>query len=994
MPPDIRLDRLQHTRWTIADGAPTGARAMAQGTDGALWIGSGEGLFRFDGVQFDRINAPGKEGRPFGDVYALMSTPDGSLWIGLRNGGAYQFKDAQFTHHAETQGLPTDLPIFGFALGRDGRLFAGTRDRLFALDRGRWREVGTELGFPSGWFHHLAVDRDGGLWASTDHGVWHLLPDAKHAVQENAESTVGFLAALSDGSVWYAPILDESMKTPDLTVLRPAPGQPRTAGLRASGLSGRPLLGDHHGGLWATLSPGIVRLPRPSSVRLVHRLDAPPAQVQRFTRAQGLSGDQPEAMLEDRDGNIWISTNEGLDRFRVPALRFTPDVGPNGRLGTAADGSLLVCGGGLTAAGENGPIEPLRRVKGGCDGMTVEPSGRSWWVLGGGLWWRQGDRAGEIPWPIEAQPVLGVPAIQADREGALWVSLTRHGIFRYRQDRWTHFVPDLEALRKMSPSAIGTDRAGRVWFGYRSGEVLLLDGDRQRVWNRADGLELGRVTVLTPYEDAMLVGGAEGLALFDTSRDRVTMLQAEGGERFGGVAGIVMDGGHVWIQASRTVFRIGRDALERAAADPGVALRADRFDDADGLRGLSSPDWPWPTATRTGDGRLWFSTLAGTFILHPNDTAQTRPPPPVELRGWTIEGKDADLQTDRSLPIGTKRIELRYGAIDISQPQRVRYRYRLEGVDTDWQATSARNASYTNLPPGAYTFRVAAASGQGPWGPREATLRFSIPPAFHQTAWFYALCAAGAIFLVWVAHRLHIGRITTRIRLRAEAQAQERERIARDLHDTLLQSAHGLVLTVHAMAEHTPADHPDKARLEHVLERADQAVREGRRKVLELRATEDESDLTAWLGDVACELTERGPASITVHVEGRPRLLRAEICNEAMYIGQEAMINAQKHSGADRIVLRLQYGAAVFRLLVLDNGIGMSAKLMEGAEQPPGHFGLPGMRERAAARGARLSIHRNSAAETVVEFIAPATLAYVRTSGETPFGRWRIPRSR
>lgn len=976
IPADIRLDQLHHTRWTVNEGAPAHARAMAQSGDGALWIGTDSGLFRFDGVEFRRVAAPERGGRPFGNVSALMGMPDGSMWIGLRFGGVYHWQAGRFTSHAEPQGLPSERAVFKFARGQDGRIWAGTSAGLFVLEAGRWRGIGAELGHPNGFIHDLVVDRDGVLWIDSSDGVFILARDAQRVVRVRATG-MGYLATLGDGSVWMAPYpTAPGRSNPVLVRLTKAPGQPEPVHLVSrSGRYPGSIVGDRNGGLWMPYDGGkIIRLPTPARLEPAIQAGRPPAQAQFFGLEQGLSGPDPGHFFEDRDGNIWVGTGQGLDRFRVPRLRMNGDV-LSASLHPGPDGFLWLCTPD-GASSERGRVAELTAAGSLCEGVETMAPGRTLWALNRRLWVHEAGRIRELPLPAEAQPVQAIVALQPDRDGALWLSVVRQGLFLFKDGRWTRIPQGVDGFPPSRPLSMGRDGQGRVWLGYPGGQLVLPQPGGARSWGREQGLHVGNVRTITPLGAALLIGGSEGLARMQDGQ--VTMLRGADGEKFEGVTAVVTEPASefVWVQSSTSIARLRTSELLAAPVAGVPALQLDRYDHVDGLRGLAPPQWPWPSAARGGDGRMWFSTTAGLFTLDPKDAQRSPPPPRLELRALRVEDADTPLGDDLTLPTGTTRIEIDYAAVNIALPERVRYRYRLDGLDTQWRQTGARRASYTNLPPGDYVFRVAAANEQGPWSEPEARLRLRIPPAFHQTTWFHASCALAAGLAVWLAWRLRLRQVTTRLRLRTEAQTQERERIARDLHDTLLQSTQGLMLSVQALADRTPTDHPEKARIERALERADQAVFEGRRKVMQLRTDDVDQALDALLGDLAAELSERGPAAVILRTEGEARPLLAGPHDEVLRIGQEALLNAHRHAQARQIDVLMVHGEDALVLRVSDDGIGISAGLRDGSQTRPGHFGLAGLRERAAALGAELSIRTGDAGGTVVELRVPAATAY------------------
>ena len=328
-----------------------------------------------------------------------------------------------------------------------------------------------------------------------------------------------------------------------------------------------------------------------------------------------------------------------------------------------------------------------------------------------------------------------------------------------------------------------------------------------------------------------------------------------------------------------------------------------------------------------------------------------------------------------------------YVGLSLTMAERVRYRYKLEGVDTQWQEAGARRqAFYTNLRPGVYQFQVMASNNDGVWNETGATVAFTIPPAFIQTVWFVALCGVAGSALLWLLIGIRTRQVANRMRARLEDRLAERERIARELHDTLLQSTQGLIVHFQVVANRIARDEQDRAFLESTLKRADEVLAEGRDRVLDLRGPADLlADLPAALFAAGNELAQAHTARFSTSIEGKLRELEQRAKDEAYRIGREALINAFRHAQASLIEVQVIFGDADLRLRIRDDGLGIAAQTLQtGAKS--GHWGLKGMRERALRIGAELAIWSRPDAGTEIELKIPGHIAYRETTFRS---RWR-----
>jgi signal transduction histidine kinase len=384
------------------------------------------------------------------------------------------------------------------------------------------------------------------------------------------------------------------------------------------------------------------------------------------------------------------------------------------------------------------------------------------------------------------------------------------------------------------------------------------------------------------------------------------------------------------------------------------------------------------------DGRIWFATNNGIAFLNPHKIPKNNLPPPVAVEALSIEGKQTIPANGMELPRNLNDIEIDYTALSLSIPERVLFRYRLDGADSDWRDAGTRRQAFYKLGPGLYRFQVIACNNDGVWNETGATLAFAVPPAFYQTIWFRTACTALGFLALWAIYRLRLRQFAAQIDVRMEERVAERTRIARELHDNLLQSFHGLMLRFQLVQKMLPS-RPVEAEqaLKIAMDRAAQAITEGRDAVQELRSsTLSNEDLVPALTSLGEEMTalhsasetEQTPATFRLLVEGAPEPLHPILQDDLYRIAREAVGNAFCHARAKSIEADISFGERILRLRVRDDGIGMESNVSRGGRD--GHWGLAGMRERAKNIGARFDLWSQAGAGTEIEVVVPAAIAY------------------
>lgn len=792
---DRTVAQLHYTFWSEKDGAPSQISALAQTEDGYLWIGSARGLFRFDGFKFEEFKPqPGIE-LPSHSIYSLMATPDGGLWIAFAPNGIGIIKDGRLTVFRRPEELP-DSPIHCFARDLDGRIWAGSENGLFLRDGTRWLRVGRDWNLPPQMIRYLLVDRQGTLWVATVKMIAFLKRGSRSFEFGGSVGTgVTTLSQAKDGRVWFADDARSEVSTVQITGGKIHQERPTVVG---DGL--REVLFDRDGALWITrMDSGIIRISHPERLRN-RQYNLRASEVDSFGPKEGFTGGFAYGLLEDREGNVWAGCSNGLVRFRhndvVPVnlpqryQQLTLLSGDHADLwlGTTNRRPLLhVQGNDLVPQKIGGQEASVLRA----------PDGEVWWGSRSGLWLQQGARFKFFRLPIDAVHDFMYEMIFSAADGGLWIRLGDVGFVHFLKGAWDlHLWPKgvpSEGAYHSGPSASYRDPTGNLWLGYASGQIYVLKGDRAIAYSQKDGLDLGRIKVVRGLGQHIWIGGELGLAFF--SNGRFWKVNVAAGEPLATISGIIEtpDSG-LWLNEMRGIVHISSAEIQRLIANPDHRVSYRRFNYLDGLPGAPQMSITNSTAVATTDGRLWFATDNGLAWIDPSQIDKNLVPPPVSIVAITTERGSHPIQRKLQFGPHTNAIQIEYTALSFSIPERVKFRYKLEGVDADWQDVGTRRqANYSNLGPGTYRFLVTASNNDGVWNERGASLEFYIAPAFYQTAWFRVVCSITLLALVWMLYRLRLRHLTRRsqqlaaINATLEFQISERKRVEEALTEAQME---------------------------------------------------------------------------------------------------------------------------------------------------------------------------------------------------------------
>ena len=952
--PGKALTQYSMTVWSQQQGLPQDTiRAITQTTDGFLWLGTDEGLARFDGYEFVAV---GKDqgGLPSNSVSVLAAGPDGSLWVGTPS-GLTRYAHGRFQTFTQKDGLPGNA-VSALLVDHAGALWIVAGGSLSRFDGSRFTNFLRERDIP------LRVVR----------GVWE---DGRRNLYVAGTSSV---ARLENGS------------------FRPVFAPPVLAGDFPSAI-----LKDHLGNFWIMGFRGLVR-------------QSPDGRIARYGAREGLTDPfELRAMKEDRDGNLWVATNRGLARLEGDHFRTLTE-------GPSQDGvrSLFEDREGNLWVGTTRGLVRFRddafTVFGKAEGLpSDEPNvihedrgGRVWvGFLDAGL---RTFAPGDPFHAVRAGPDEGhVYSIRETRGGTLLVS-TREGLEIRKRGRARTFIPPDPQGRKRVFDAL-EDSSGKIWMALPNGLgqltgnqfrnvipagspgmlegafVTLAEGVDHSLWvgsiqrglwhvtaagsrlyTSADGLGSDQIRSLYPEQDGTLWIGTFGGGLNAYRDGRFHRFREHDGLLSDNISHIADDGDALWLSTTRGICRISKQQLRDFAAGNRRHLDPVNYGPEDGLRSAQAPPDLGLGGGRHSDGSLWFATARGIALYKPDESRPASGALPIYLAEMTADGRPHETSSALRVPPGRGRIEMRYAAIYLSAPERVRYSYKLDGLDSDWIAAGSRRvATYNSLGHGSYRFRVRAEVPGAP--PAEASYDLQLLPHYYETGWFRTLCLGLAAFVCWMVYQLRV----RQIRLRFAAVFKERLRLAREIHDTLAQAFVGISSQLDALETCLPENlRPAHIYLDLARRMAQHSLTEARRSVMDLRsAVLSNRDLAAALQSDARNWTTGAAINVEVQVKGGFENLPEDMEHNLLRIAQEAVTNASKHAQASRIEVRLERTDRIVNLKVTDNGCGFQTD--DAFAGMGGHFGLIGIRERAERIGGEFRLGSQPGAGTEVEVTVP-----------------------
>lgn len=943
--------------WSAIEGAPAGAWAITQSVDGMLWLASPGGLYRYDGERFSKVTTIHGHSLRSSNVSHVASLQNG-IAVLYQFGGMSIFTQQSAYHYGTKDGLPSGK-LDGLLQTADGQLYVGTPLGLAMLHGDRW-EVLSDTGLPQGPVDSIVSDPEGTLWVAAEKVLYARKAAGGKFVQVMAiaswrkpEITLGKLHVMTpDGQ-------DSEVEFGKRPVVQLDHLDPSTDSVFEGPLST----------MWAWLTG------RGGLVRLKKQADG------KYVFGESLNSNKSKktlllATFIDREGNLWLSTTNGVEKLRAQRIHeiaiadstFFPYVHKG--LGD----SLLISGlSTVDTTRLNASGDTSRLGVASIQAMWRENEDSVWAGSPSGLF--HITREGVTQWPLPGKPmtVRVVQAITVDNSGQVWVSVTRTGLYRFSAGRWTLVDTSVMGADAI-PVTMLASASGSVWLGFTNGRIGELQNGVVRAVSLDLNTDLGNVLSLIQINGNLIAGGEKGLAWLNGKVSKPVL--PEQLDAFRGISGMSLDHqGNLWAHGADGIFRIAKDELDKLERNAAEKLRWQLFSLSDGVRGSAVQIRPLPTLTVANDGRVFYATNSQVAWIDPKTLRKNERAPDILMLGLKAGNEQMQPKSGMLLKAGTNAVEIKYAVTALSVPEKVQIKYRLSGVDNDWQIPSGeRVARYTNLEPGNYSFQVIASNEDGVWNTDGATLRFEILPKFWQTQWFHLLLVVLALAAIGAVHRWRISTALARAAARTAGQMEERERIARNLHDTLLQGVQALILRSSTVLNRLPKGSQEEQILDSVLGQAEKLVDDTRVEVMALR---DNQSADQIFTDMFKELQVLAP-----NIEGRLKLdfpnnvgrIRRDVAREVCQVFKEAITNAARHSRATEIRASLMVSAAGIAGAVVDNGEGIPDDIAHAGI--PGHWGIIGMRERLSKLGGTIIIDSDCDAGTALRFTLDATSSF------------------
>lgn len=891
--PNRTMSQYIRDRWSAEQGFPGGVvYAIAQTSDGYLWIGAENGLVRFDGLSFQLYNRANSAAFPAGPVLGLTADDEGNLWIRLQRQGLLRYRGGTF-QTVVSNNEDAESVVTAMCRGTHGEALFAQSNRLLTYTGGKLAPLASSMSNPL--VISMAQTSDGKVWMGTrDAGLFYLSAGRAASVALGLpDRKINSLLALDDRNLWIGT--DNGIVRWNGSELT-REGTPRS-------LDHVQILGmilDHDSNIWIASARGLSRVSA-AGVSLTEERGRP-------------QGGAVSSLFEDREGSLWVANSRGIERFRDTLfLTYDPS--------------------GISRSENYGPV-------------YSDAAGRTWFAPSdGGLFWIQGDKTERVTnaglgtdviysiaggmgdvWAARQRGGLthlqprgssftgetytarngltqnSVYAVHLSRDGTVWAGTLGGGVSRFQNGRFTTYTA-ANGLASNTVAAIEESSDGAMWFATPNGLSALSEG-RWRVYAGRDGLPPGGVNCLLEDSAGVLwLGTGDGLAFFrsgriQTPRDVPDSLHEP-------VLGVAEDKqGWLWIATSNHVLRLNREGLL------GGTLRDSdvrEYGIEDGLPGAGGVNRN-RSVVRDSLGRIWFSLNNGISVVDPERLNRNSAPALIHMQSVTADGNMFDPAGPLRIPSARRRITFSYIGLSLSMPDRIRYRYMLDGFDHGWsQPTAAREAIYTNLGPGPYTFHVMARNPEGVWNTAGAATGFEIEPAFWQAWWFQLSCVLACTAMALGLYRYRLRQLTKQLNVRFEERLAERTRIAQELHDTLLQGFLSASMQLHVAVDRLPQDSQTKLSLSHVLELMRKVIDDARNAVRGLRSHAAVlPDLEQAFSRIPQELAIQDDIKFRIIVEGRPRPLHPVLRDEVYRIGREALVNAFRHSRAPKIEAELE----------------------------------------------------------------------------------------
>ena len=984
----------RHDLWGAPTGFPGGyISSIVQTSDGYIWIGTSKGLVRYDGLAFVHIHRKESSAEARLPVLRLLVDSDGQLWATDEFTRLFKYASGQLLGPAlDNNGdqYPTGL----LAITREGWLLVASESHgMVAYEHGAAHVLLASSLMPRA-PTAVAQTPDGTFWIGTrEAGVFRVslargVPEIQHLAAP-ANLTVNCLLPIGDSNLLIGT---------DRGLLRLHNGALTDAQSQLRNLDILSLASGRNGNVWIGTDGHVFE---------AHGRDIDGEGTIRALNELKINA-SATALFVDRDGDLWIGEPEFIERYRNSG--FTTYLNSEGlpcnncgaiyvdhqdRLWFAPwDGGLFLLSQGSLRRIDTAGLQDdtVYSIAGGADDevwIARKAHGLTRLQL-------QGDSLQSVNYTREnGLADDSVYSIYRAADGAVWAGTLAGGVSRFRDGAWQTFATR-DGLPSNTISAITGNSAGDVFVGTPNG-LAVFTHNHWAAYTAQHGLPPGTIESLFVDSAGILwIGTSKGISFFQAGALHVPLGAPDA--LYGEILGIAESKDWLWITTPYYVLRVRTSALLNQS------FREGDYREFGLAEGLPSTEGVKRSRSVVSDirGRIWLSLNKGISVLEPSAFAAPDFPVTIRLDDMLVDGRAVPSDSLIRIPSGRHRLTFRYDGVNVANPDGVRYRYHLDNVDPAWsEPTAAREIDYTNTPPGRFQFHVMARNPDGLWSGQETTLAFEIEPAYWQTRWFRIGSVVALLLLVFGFYRLRVGELHREFHAALDARVNERTRIARELHDTLLQSFQGLLLRFQTVSNLLPGGpQAAKEKLDHAIDLAAQAITEGRSAVQGLRSsTVVQNDLAVAVSTLGKELATNetsptnatGPANATnptnatnqgcpdfrVHVEGEPRDLHPILRDEVYRIAGEALRNAFRHAQAQRIEVEIHYDVHRMRVRVRDDGKGIDPQVL-AKEGRAGHWGLNGMRERAKLIGGNLEVWSSAQSGTEVELTIPASAAYAK----------------
>jgi len=954
--PQRTLTQVLMRKWQFPQGLPQPrVLAIKQTLDGHLWLGTQAGLFQFDGMRFTPART--SCGCPLGNLWVqqLVEDAEHQLWIATMGDGLLKLSDGECEHFRLDAGLPS-LNVQCLLIDHYGTLWIGTDQGPARMLQGKIVPFSPQRELTVKNVRAMCETATGTVCLGGDQAQLNLWRDGQFLTRKlttiGPDVVIRTLLSLPDNTVLIG--------TTSGLVRLDAAGESKIG--RADGLADdfiETLAYSSTRQVWVGTRDGVSRMGD--------------YEIETLRTRDGLTQSTVCAICEDHEQSMWIGTKNGLNQFvdrRTMPLTTSEGLPSNETgailqdrsgeiwIGTLDAGLARFAGRRCEAVVNMGTGLPGNRVT----ALAGTASGELWIGTDLGLCRMQNNQ-------VQAQFTIqqGLPSdvirslVPGEKE-AVWIG-TAHGLAKWDGTQISKFALESE-MSQWPVRVILKEPDQSLIVATEGGGLYRCHGQEAVPWLAAIA-EMRSITALIPGPArSYWAASREGLFLIrDEKPVRFTVQQGLYDDEISGLA--LDDQQRLWMACSRGIFFVKQSELLELVEGKRESVNSTQFSPMEALRTIECQQDVQPALWKMQDGKIWFSTIHGVIVIDPAVIHRQLPPPPVSLEEMQVNGQIVNQRQHLTLAAGQNNLMFRYTALSFASPTRIHFRYRLEGFDKDWiDAGARREAYYTNVPPGRYRFVVSAANPENEWHSTTLPAEFIIRPYFYKTIWFYGLCCVLSGLAVWGTLRLRVLQVRTRL----NAALAERMRIARDLHDTLIQGFSGVTMQMQAIARQLKNPRERDA-LQEVINDAGHCLRDARQTVTGLRhAPGSSTSLIEAISRTARQLTETQEIQLQLHMPAEIPPLSSEIEYNLLRIAQEAIANAVKHSGAETVIVSLATGDGSLNMSIEDNGTGLSR---DDSQLPVGHYGLIGMRERAHQIRATLVWLARPGGGTIVQLVLP-----------------------